>query len=353
MLCVLACVYAQCNVLRSVEDCARDTDCDTLLRVCDLATRRCVPPQPLMLDASPKDASPDAEAATVSCAELPWGPAEVVPGLASEVIVSARLSPDEKTIFIAQGNAQQSDIFVAARSDRANPFRVVGPLAGVNDPDSTAYWPTVSADGKLIFFESSRSRLRNDAGKYEALGPHIWSSTRVNVAADFETPRLQALFDVAGLEAAPYLHPSGRSLYFASNARPGVKGFFDIFVADINDFGVVTRVRSLESVNSSDDELAPVVSLDELSLYHSRESVNPNPNDVTDIYVAKRSSTADGFGESIRSAALSSPYKEYPSWVSEDHCRIYFSSTRPLPGEVVPDGGQAMFRLWVSSREGR
>jgi hypothetical protein len=132
-----------------------------------------------------------------------------------------------------------------------------------------------------------------------------------------------------------------------------VKGFFDIFVADINDFGVVTRVRSLESVNSSDDELAPVVSLDELSLYHSRESVNPNPNDVTDIYVAKRSSTADGFGESIRSAALSSPYKEYPSWVSEDHCRIYFSSTRPLPGEVVPDGGQAMFRLWVSSREGR
>jgi hypothetical protein len=74
--------------------------------------------------------------------------------------------------------------------------------------------PTVSADGKLIFFESSRSRLRNDAGKYEALGPHIWSSTRVNVAADFETPRLQALFDVTGLEAAPYLHQSGPLLRF-------------------------------------------------------------------------------------------------------------------------------------------
>jgi Tol biopolymer transport system component len=336
-LCVLGLAYAQCNVLRSVENCARDTDCETA-RVCDRATLRCVSPQALMLDASPKDASPEAEAAAVSC------------GLSSEVIVSARLSPDEKTIFIAQGNAQQSDIFVAARSDLANPFRVVGPLAGVNDPDSTAYWPTVSADGKLIFFESSRSRLRNDAGRYEALGPHIWSSTRVNVAADFETPKLQALFNVSGLEAAPYLHPSGHSLYFASNARPGVKGFFDIFVADLNDFGVVTRVRNLESVNSTDDELAPVVSLDERSLYHSRESTNPNPSDVTDIYVAKRSSTLDGFGESIRSAALSSPYKEYPSWVSEDHCRIYFSSTRPLPGEVIPDGGQAMFRLWVSSR---
>lgn len=353
---VLAAALAvvRCNAFRSVENCAVDSDCDTGF-FCDTALKRCVPAKDAALpredSAGPNDAAPnDADAladAAVACETLGWDAPVPVLGLESEPIISARLSPDETTMFISRGVPPSfTDIYTVARTDLKSPFRVVGPLPVVNEALAAEFWPTISADGKVLFFESSRSRIPNDAGVYVEEAARIWSATRVNTTTDFDKPKLQTLFDVDGPEAAPYLHPSGRSLYFASVVRPG-KGQLDVFVAEISAIGGVTDVRNVEGVNSERDENAPVVTLDDRFLYHNRLSDNGTEND---IYVAKRSTPQDGFGRSARVAELSSGYDEYPSWVSNDHCRIYFASARPLPGAAPPDGGAPVFHIWVAER---
>lgn len=343
-----------CNVFRSVEDCETDGDCAGG-RVCESVAKRCVPAPEVT---SPSDAAvtdardasdgePDARDAAVPCEERGWGPARLVSGLENEPIISARLTPDELSMYISRGTPPTFvDIYTVVRSDVSQPFQVKGPLAVVNEPGTSEFWPTLSADGRLLFFESSRSTLPDDAGVYKSVGARIWSASRVNVVADFDRPKLQSLFDVEGPEAAPYLHPSGRTLYFASSSRPG-KGQLDIWFAEINSAGVVTDIRNLESANTTTDENAPVVTVDERYLYHNR-LVDPATLE-NDIWVARRSTVADGFGKSVRVSELSTPYDEYPTWVSPDHCRIYFSSDRPTNASV--DAAKGSFHLWVSERD--
>jgi len=344
-------LLVRCNAFRSLESCATDGDCEASF-VCDAALKRCVPARdasPPKGDAAPpQDAPADAPAdAAVLCEALPWGPLVPVLGLEDEPIISARLNPDETTMFISRGVPPLlTDIYTVVRSDRKSPFRVVGPLPVVNEAPTAEFWPTVSADGRVLFFESSRSR-EPDGGVYTNEGARIWSATRVSPTTDFDKPRLQTLFDVEPSEAAPYLHPSGRTLYFASVSRPG-KGQLDVWFAEINDVGVVTDVRNVEGVNSATDENAPVVSLDERFLYHNRLAASGTEND---IYVARRSTPQDGFGKSALVSELSSPYDEYPSWVSNDHCRIYLASARPLPSAPPPDGGAPVFHMWVAERQ--
>lgn len=344
-----------CNVFRSVEDCETDGDCTTG-RVCESVAKRCVPAPEVTppFDAAGTDAraldggdgDPDARDAAVPCEERDWAPARLVSGLETEPIISARLTPDELSMYISRGTPPTFvDIYTVARSQVNQPFQVKGPLAVVNEPATSEFWPTLSADGRLLFFESSRATLPDDAGVYKSVGARIWSASRVNVVADFDKPKLQSLFDVEGPEAAPYLHPSGRTLYFASSSRPG-KGQLDIWFAEINSAGVVTDIRNLESANTTADENAPVVTLDERFLYHNR-LVDPATLE-NDIWVAKRSTVADGFGKSVRVSELSTPYDEYPTWVSPDHCRIYFSSDRPTSASV--DAAKGPFHLWVSER---
>ena len=343
----------RCNAFRSLEDCVASSDCASA-QICDPVARRCVPGP----DASPPvdanlpdvaDASlPDAPDASVPCEFLPWGSPKVVQGLEDEPIISARLSPDELTMFISRGIPPTfTDIYTVVRDNLSSPFRVIGALPVVNEPATSEYWPTLSADGRLLFFESSRSTVPNEAGVYTSVGARIWSASRVNVASDFDKPRLQTLFDIPGPEAAPYLHPSGRSLYFASVFRPG-KGLLDIWVAEISSAGIVLDVRNVEAVNTTTEENAPVVTLDERFLYHNRLSDNFVNSD---IWVARRTTPSDGFGKSVRVPELSSAYDEYPSWISDDHCRMYLASARPVPGVPLGDGGDPVFHVWVAERK--
>lgn len=343
-----------CHAFSSLEDCASDADCGPA-RVCEPRAKRCVPrPDASVVADAAADAGVDGARDAIAdgppvvpCEDLPWGAPVPVAGLEDEPVASARLSPDELTMFVSRGVPPSfTDIYTVSRPDAGAAFRVVGPLPVVNEPASSEFWPTLSADGKLIFFESSRSRTPDDAGVYQNEVARIWSASRVNVATDFDKPRLQALFDVAGPEAAPYLHPSGRSVYFASLARPG-KGQLDVWVAELDAFGVVTSIHAVDAVNSPVDENAPVVTLDDRFLYHNRLADGGAQND---IWVSRRAKPGDAFPESVRVGELSSDEDDYPSWVSDDHCRLYLTSSRPVPGRAPDASAPGAFHLFVASR---
>jgi hypothetical protein len=206
-----------------------------------------------------------------------------------------------------QQEASGPDLFVASRATASDPFVIGAPIAELNTP-SAEYWPTTSADGEMIFFESARP------------------------------PTVLGIFrEATAPETSPYLHAGGRSLYFASLARGGA-GNLDLFVADITDFGVVTAVRNVTSATSSGEENMPVVSDDERALLFSRWAGSGR-----DVWVVGRSSTAEPFGVAQEVVEVSSIYDDFPTGISADACRLYFISNRPV-------GGIERHRVWMAEK---
>ena len=356
-----------CNALVSLDRCTSDADCPTGA-ACDPDGRFCIK---YVFDAAPSDAPVDtnvadagADGSDASDAGLDvdatpppcnrsarFGTPALVRGTESLQIYSARFAPDEKTmLFSAQNGGPEefrADLFYASRSDLTSAFAVSGPIPVVNCDQASDYWPTISADGKLLFFESSRALAPVDGGCGREHA-RVWSATRVNTVADFDPPKLQSTFAIDGSigEGAPYLHPGGRSLYFSSFDRGG-HGGADIFVAQLNELGLVTAIENVDAINTATGENEPVVTLDDTVLYFSRETP---VTILRHIFVSTRPTPAGTFGPATEVTELQGPFEDFPSWISDDQCRIYFISTRPAAGDDAGDAGPAPYRLWVAER---
>jgi hypothetical protein len=347
-----------CNVFVGLDRCASDADCPSRA-VCDPEGRYCVLPpadgagaDALATDAADAaiaDAGPDADASPCDLTKPFGADASLVRGLEDYPLLSARFTPDETTAFLSlvtDPTQASSDLYFAARGDRDASFSLLGPLPNVNAPPSASYWPTLTADGTLLYFESSRSLTTVDGGYQNDLS-RIWSATRqAGPGTDFANPTIQNAFQLAEgslPEGAPYLHPSGRSLYFFSYARGG-HGAGDIFVAKFLPDGLVQSIDNVDAVNTEITEIAPVITLDETTLYFAREGADRN------IWVSTRATPSDAFGLAVEVTELNTANDEFPSWVSDDQCRLYFVSNRFAGADGGADAGAASYRLWVAER---
>jgi hypothetical protein len=290
-------------------------------------------------------AAPGLSAPTCDTAKL-FNPPVVVPGFDERDIYSARLSADELTAVLSVVNgATGVDFFTASRATTADPFVIGVELAELNTAGDE-YWPTLSADRLTIYFESARPTPLDDGGPGT---PRIWEATRPAVDAPFGAPIVPTAFRVNGLEAAPYLSPSGRTLYFSSSAFGG-PGQLDLEVADINGYGVVTGFAPVPG-SSPVEENMPVITGDERTLYFARGG---DPS-TRDIWVVGRTDDFPAYGvlsgqvtplaQDIAQEVieLNSVHDEFPSWLSSDGCRLYFISNRPV-------GGVSRYRVWVAQK---
>lgn len=92
-------------------------------------------------------------------------------------------------------------------------------------PVNSTAWdsqPSVSADGKTLYFTSSREGNigTTDIWKTSMDGQGTWNEP-VNLGPGINTP---------GREISPFIHPDNQTLYFASDGHPGMGGL-DIFVS--------------------------------------------------------------------------------------------------------------------------
>lgn len=272
----------------------------------------------------------------------PFSASRLVAGFETSDVWSARLSPDELTVYLAfpstAGGTGGFDLYSAGRFTAASAFGARTKLSISTLGDD--YWPTTSEDQKIMFFESPQNP---DGGA--PLGSRVWFASRDTVPGNFRS----ALWDYfasipdTATEGSPYLSPSGRTLYWSSIGR-GPHASIDLWAADVTAAGtVVSDYRLAGTINTdTDTETFPVITSDDRELFFARV-VGSEPGDM---YVSQRSSPADGFSrvEKVGGGGLNTAEAgEWPSWVSPDHCRLYFIRTRTVDGGIEA-------RLWFAER---
>jgi outer membrane protein OmpA-like peptidoglycan-associated protein len=163
------------------------------------------------------------------------------------------LSADGRELFFTACNRADGmgscDIYYSLRTGtRWSPPINLG--AGINSP----YWdsqPSVSSDGKKLYFSSARP------GSYGNMD--IWVATRDDKGQWGNVQNLGPVINTAGRELSPFIHPDNQTLYFASDGHAGMGGL-DLFYSTLDEQGAWSKPENLGyPVNTHADEFSLVV----------------------------------------------------------------------------------------------
>jgi Tol biopolymer transport system component len=262
---------------------------------------------------------------TVARAEIPVGrfvDDKPVAGLDSPVFDrSPSISKDGKTIYFSSSRPDPfannaEDIWVSTRNNINDPF---GPPVRLDSPvnsDANEREPKMSDDGMTLYFTSDR-----DEGSG---GLDIWMATRDMPTGPFsEVTNLGNIVNSSSDDGTIDVSSDGRA-YFTSN-RPEGEGDFDLYSVSRTENGIFGDLVNLASVNTAGLDFGPSLSSDGRTMFFS---------DAGSLQVATRENLGDAFGNRVNLNNFSlgshiSGLVYYPS-VSDDWpahgSKLYFTS---------------------------
>ena len=205
----------------------------------------------------------------------------------------ASLSLDNKHIYVticvpAPGGYTNCDIYTADleyKTDKEtgllgyhwSPLENMG--AKINTKDGWESQPSISADGKTLYFCSARENSR---------GIDIYYSEKDEFGTWGEAKNIGPPINTDFNDKTPYMHSDSRTLYFASdgagndNAHLGFGGY-DVFYTRQNEDGTWSKPKNLgHPINTAGDEQAFVVSTDGKRVYYSAK--DPKLSQSIDIW---------------------------------------------------------------------
>lgn len=137
--------------------------------------------------------------------------------------------------------------------------------SNVNRKDSWESQPSLSSDGKILFFASDRP------GGYG--GSDIWFTERHSDGSWQKPVNLGPVINTGGNERSPFLHTDSKTLYFSSSGHPGLGGL-DIFYSKLDEKkGWQRPVNIGHPINTENDDLDFFVSLDGKTAYFSSNNI--------------------------------------------------------------------------------
>jgi len=198
-----------------------------------------------------------------------------------------------------------------------------------------------SYDGLEIYFYSDRPGGQG--------GWDLWVLKRTSISSDWYPPEnLGPAVNTSSNDLDPTISADGLKLYFGSK-RPGGYGETDIYVSTrtSKDAPWSPPVNLDTMVNSSAREGAPWISPDGLELYF--RSIRSGGYGGFDIYVARRATTNDTWGEAVNlGPVVNSAYAENYFSLSPDGLLLFFSDQ---PDGAVPrPGGYGKSDMWMTRR---
>ena len=133
--------------------------------------------------------------------------------------------------------------------------------------------PCLSADGKKLFFVSSREGGIGESDIYMSMRTQEGFSTPVNLGSKVNS---------IGAEDRPFIHPDGQTLYFSSDAHPGYGGK-DLYMSRWENGEWQTPINLGDQINSIGDEISIFINILGDKAYIAKENNENNRSDF-DIY---------------------------------------------------------------------
>jgi Tol biopolymer transport system component len=245
-------------------------------------------------------------------------PPEPITGLDfSENAFGPALSTDGRTLYFSAYVSGEQQIYAATRDERGRAFEDVRELASVSSPASDGS-PFISADDERLYLFSERG---GGLG-----GRDVWISRRQSPAAPFEPPQLLAGVNSSDTELLPWLSAEELTLIFVSN-RPGGRGGSDLWMARrdsiADDFEAPTHLADL---SSEENEGRAVLSRDGLSAFFSSDRSGGRGGH--DLWMAIRAQRQQPFVVLLNLAALNSSENDQDVALSSDGTELFFASSR-------------------------
>ena len=182
------------------------------------------------------------------------------------------------------GGLGSCDLWFSERIDGEwTPPANLGPNINTRGWDSQ---PSISADGKWLYFASKRKEGLGGSDLYIALRREDGSWTQpLNLGDRINTP---------GDDESPFIHPDDQTLYFMSKGHPGMGGF-DLFFSRRDPEGVWQAPENLGyPINTTASEGALFITLDGTTAYFASDRTDfsgkdsafdrPDGGGQTDIY---------------------------------------------------------------------
>lgn len=143
----------------------------------------------------------------------------------------------------------------------------------VNTEDGWEAQPSISSDGKTLYFATARANSQ---------GLDIFYSTKQEDGSWSGAKTVGEPINTEFNDKTPYMHSDSRTLYFASDGHLGFGGY-DVFLSRQNEDGSWSKPLNIgHPINTEQDEQAFAVSTDGRRVYYSGKDPN-NPQSI-DIF---------------------------------------------------------------------
>ncbi len=194
------------------------------------------------------------------------------------------LSSDGSYMFFTacdrQGGVGSCDIYYSSFSDGkwSEPTNLRSPV-------NTSSWesqPSISSDGRTLFFSSSRP---GGIG-----GKDLWISRLDDKNAWTKPVNLGETINTSHDEMSPFIHFDGKTLYFASDGRLGMGGF-DIYRTTMKEDSTWEEPQNLGyPINTYNDEMGLIIGSEGKRAYFSSVRDKKNGKDIFyfDLYESAR-----------------------------------------------------------------
>jgi outer membrane protein OmpA-like peptidoglycan-associated protein len=168
------------------------------------------------------------------------------------------------------GGLGSCDIFFSSRSKG----RWSVPL-NIGSPVNSQYWesqPSVSADGKVLYFSSSRP------GGFG--GKDIWCSVSDDKGKWSSPKNMGEIINTPGDEMSPFIHFDGKTLYFSSDGLPGMGGS-DIYFTRMKEDSTWSVPHNLGyPINTFSDETGLIIESGGQKAYYSSKRDDHNGKNI-------------------------------------------------------------------------
>ena len=185
----------------------------------------------------------------------------------------ASITIDNKHLFFTVNTKGNFDICTSDFIDgRWSEITNLGP--NVNDPKQWDSQPSVSSDGKTLYFASARDSMsRID----------IYKTSRDESGNWKKAVKLSSMINTNGNDKSPFIHSDSRTLYFSSDSLPGLGGY-DIFKCQMDENGKWGKPVNIGyPINTDADEVSFFVSTNGKTGYFASNKLN-NGAGGFDIY---------------------------------------------------------------------